>query len=180
MLSRLLGSDTALDRIAAEIYGAIVARARSPVIYADFGVPDTVAGRFEMVVLHMAVAMDRFAAGSERERAIGQRVFDLFCGDMDTTLREFGVGDAVMGKRMKTMAQAFYGRSSAYMSAFASGDRDELASALGRNLFPGEDRPADGQLCDYAMLLQATFAAVAPGGLERGADAVPVIAERSG
>ena len=173
MLGRLFRSDRALDGIAADIYGAIVARARTPAIYADLGVPDTVAGRFEMVVLHMVVAMERFGSGTPRERAVGQRVFEIFCTDMDQTLREFGVGDAVIGTRMKKMAQAFYGRSAAYSDALASGDRDELAAVLGRNIYPGEERAADGRLSDYATALRARFAAVDPGSLESGAGAVP-------
>ena len=128
MLGRLFRSDRAMEAIAAEIYGAIVALARAPVLYADFGVPDTVAGRFEMVVLHLTVAMERFGTGTDREKALGQKVFEAFCTDMDQSLREFGVSDVVMGRRMKKMAQGYYGRSAAYAEALSAGDPDALAA----------------------------------------------------
>ena len=174
MLGRLFRSDGVLDGIASDIYGAIVARARTPAIYADLGVPDTVAGRFEMVALHMVVAMERFGSGTHRERDIGQRVFELFCTDMDQTLREFGVGDAVMGKRMKKMARGFYGRSAAYTQALTTDDRDQLAAVLGRNIYPGEERAADVRLSDYARSFRLAFIAVESGALEKGAVAVPL------
>ena len=173
MLGWLFKSDKVLDGIAADIYGAIVARARTPTIYADLGVPDTVAGRFEMIVLHMVVAMERFGSGTPRERDVGQRVFEFFCTDMDQSLREFGVGDTVMGARMKKMAEGFYGRSAAYTDALASANRDELAVVLGRNLYPGQERAADKRLSDYATALRARFIAVERGRFESGAEAVP-------
>src|SRR3954451_13775545 len=96
------------------LYGAIVAQARAPVFYRDYGVPDTVNGRFDMIVLHLALFLDRVKAASEPVRRRGQEVFDLFCREMDGHLREAGISDLKVPKEMQQMAQAFYGRRSVY------------------------------------------------------------------
>ena len=172
MLGRLFGAKNDQKAIAADLYGAIVARARRPVIYAEYGVPDTVAGRFEMVLLHMTVFMERCEDGSSGERALGQQVFEIFCDDMDQTLREFGVGDAVMGKRMKKMAQSFYGRSKAYHDAFVTGSDDEMLAALGRNLFPDGQNRLDRRLAQHACKVRDEIMGVTAGALEQGAAAL--------
>lgn len=123
------------------LYGAIVAQARSPVFYREYGVPDTVNGRFDMIVLHLCLALDRL----ERDpagRAMGQQVFDLFCSEMDGHLRETGVGDLTVPKRMKDIGESFYGRRQAYRAALASADPGDLAAALARNVY---GRPQGGE-----------------------------------
>jgi cytochrome b pre-mRNA-processing protein 3 len=121
--------------IAPLIYGAIVAQARHPALYADLKVPDTVDGRFEMVVLHGGLVIQRLGRDDEESRAAGQAVFDLFCDDMDRSLRELGVGDLAVPKRMRSMAEAFYGRSAAYDAAIAGDDRPQLAAAIARTVY---------------------------------------------
>jgi cytochrome b pre-mRNA-processing protein 3 len=74
------------------LYGTIVAQARMPCFYRDYAVPDTLRGRFELIVLHLALLLDRLAADPAM-RKLGQAVFDQFCRDMDHNLREIGVGD---------------------------------------------------------------------------------------
>jgi cytochrome b pre-mRNA-processing protein 3 len=78
MFGRLFRRDPQGNAIAAALYGAIVAQARNPVLYTDFGVADTVTGRFEMVVLHLVLVLDRIAAGGMAEKALGQAVFVLY------------------------------------------------------------------------------------------------------
>jgi cytochrome b pre-mRNA-processing protein 3 len=149
------------DAIAAAVYGAIVAQARHPALYADFGVADTVDGRFEMVVLHTVLVLDRLQ-GSEADRTAAQGIFDLFCTDMDRSLRELGVGDLGVPKRMKQMTERFYGRAAAYRAALAAADRPALADALSRNVFGG---PAAGAAPLAAYVLASWEAlAAAPGG----------------
>ena len=145
MFGRLLRRDPHASGIASVLYGAIVAQARTPALYADFHVPDTLEGRFEMVVLHTALVVRCLGEGDQQGRAIGQEVFDLFCKDMDRSLRDLGVGDLAVPKRMRRMAEAFYGRSAAYDSALAGG-RPELAAALRRIVFTG-DAPGHGGGC---------------------------------
>lgn len=121
------------------VYGAIVAQARQPYFYAQLPVPDTVSGRFDMIALHAIVVFHRFSGEDKATRAFGQQVFDLFFKDVDESLRELGVGDVSVPKKIKKLAQVFYGSADAYGRALKSGDRAALAEALGRNLFADAD-----------------------------------------
>ena len=143
------------------LYGAIVAQARAPAFYADYGVADTVAGRFDMIVLHVALFARRLRREPASIRALGQGVFDLFCRDMDHNLREMGVGDLAVPKHMRRIAEAFYGRAAAYDDAIDRHAEEALAAVLGRNLFPDAVEP-----CACAGRL-ARYVRVAIGELER-------------
>ncbi|MBI3446167.1 MAG: ubiquinol-cytochrome C chaperone family protein [Magnetospirillum sp.] len=127
--------------IAHELYVSIINQARLPALYVDFCVPDTLDGRFDLIVLHAFLVMRRLRAigpgdeGSE-SREVAQALFDLMFADMDQNLRELGVSDTSVGKRIKQMVQAFYGRASAYEECLdAGGDGDGLSDALRRNLY---------------------------------------------
>ncbi len=128
--------------IARRLYDRVVRQARSPSFYADGGVPDTVDGRFEMVVLHAHLVIGRLMTGGDEAGRIAQYLFDTMITDMDRSLREMGVGDLGVGRKVKTMAEAYYGRARAYDSALAAGDAD-LSGALRRNVF-GTVLPASG------------------------------------
>ena len=117
------------------LYGAIVAQARAPGFYADFDVPDTVEGRFDMIVLHLSLLVRRLRSEPEELRALGQQVFDAFCIDMDHNLREMGVGDVGVPRRMRAFGEAFYGRAAIYDRALDQSGETELAAALARNVF---------------------------------------------
>ena len=95
------------------LYGTIVAQARLPCFYREYGVPDTVNGRFDLLVLHLALVLDRLADESQL-RELGQALFDHFCSDMDRNLREMGIGDLSVPKHMQRVGEAFYGRARAY------------------------------------------------------------------
>lgn len=116
-------------------YAAIVAQARRPIFYTDFGVADTVKGRFDLIVAHMAVFCGRFDAEAKPAKAAMQAVLDRFFLDMEDNIREMGVTDTGVPKRMKTMAAVWLGRVAAYAPPLAAGDADDLAAALTRNLF---------------------------------------------
>ena len=118
------------------LYGVIVAQARTPAFYGDYGVPDTPAGRFDMIVLHLVLFVRRLRGEPAPIRALGQGVFDLFCRDMDHSFREMGIGDLAVPKHMRRVAEAFYGRAAAYDRAIEAADEGELAAALARNIFP--------------------------------------------
>jgi cytochrome b pre-mRNA-processing protein 3 len=126
--------DETIDRL----YGAIVAHARQPVFYRSVGVPDTIEGRFELLVLHVHLLFRRLAGADESGRSAGQAVFDRFIVDMDDSLRELGVGDLTVPKRMRSMGEAFYGRASVYDAAIAEGGDDALAGALLRNVYAND------------------------------------------
>ena len=117
------------------LYGTIVAQARRPSFYRDHGVPDTINGRFDMILLHLALFLDRTEAAGEPARILGQGVFDLFCREMDGHFRETGVSDLKVPNEMRRMAEAFYGRRAAYRAALVAPDYTALAQALLRNIY---------------------------------------------
>ena len=139
------------------IYGMIVAQARLPQFYLRFGVPDTVSGRFDMVVLHLWMILTRLRA--EGAIAEAQTLFDRFCDDMDANLREMGVGDLAVPKRMKTFGEAFYGRSTAYDAAVVAGE-GELRAALARNVLATDDPAAAASLAGYVTRVVRDLASI--------------------
>jgi cytochrome b pre-mRNA-processing protein 3 len=155
MFGRLFRRDNEADAIASALYGAIVAQARNPALYTDFGVADTVTGRFEMVTLHVILVLERLAPLGEAAQPLGQRIFDLYVLDMDRSLRELGIGDLGVPKRMKKMAQAFFGRHEAYREALAAGDAARLADAISRNVYGGSDGGAAPGLAAYVLASRA-------------------------
>ncbi len=136
------------------LYGAIVAQARQPAFYSDFGVPDTVEGRFELIVLHLVLFLHCLGRGPAAS-SVGQQLFDVFCRDLDDNLREMGVGDLAVPKRMRRFGEAFYGRQAAYCAAVAVPDGQELEKAFARNIFGvvGADERA-ARLAGYARALK--------------------------
>ncbi|HLI99897.1 MAG TPA: ubiquinol-cytochrome C chaperone family protein [Bradyrhizobium sp.] len=131
------------------IYGMIVTRAREPLFYRDFGVPDTVNGRFDLLVLHLWMVLRRFrsvASGVD----VSQALFDRFCEDMDANLREMGVGDLTVPKRMQAFGEAFYGRAAAYDVAFDASP-EALAQAVCKNVLNGEGLEKARRLAHYSF-----------------------------
>jgi len=118
------------------IYGMIVTQAREPLFYRDLGVPDTVNGRFDLLLLHLWMVL-RHLGRLPGEAALSQALFDHFCDDMDANLRELAVGDLKVPKQMQKLGQAFYGRAAAYDMAL-SDNSEALAQAINRNVLDGE------------------------------------------
>lgn len=132
------------------LYAAIVAAARRPVLYADYGVADTIDGRFDMVALHAFLAMNRLAREAGPGRALAQDLADQVFRDMDRSLREMGVGDLSVARHARRMAEVFYGRLAAYDRALKDADPKALEQAVTRNVFPdGGGRP--GRLAGYVL-----------------------------
>jgi cytochrome b pre-mRNA-processing protein 3 len=148
------------------IYAAIVAQARQPVFYAELGVPDTLEGRYDMLMLHAFLYMHRLKDEAEPVKDVAQEVFDFMFSDMDRSLREMGVGDLSVPKKIKKMAQAFYGRAAAYDAALAKTGPD-LAEAVQRNVFGGEVSTASGaaSVADYMREAAKALAAQDTGSL---------------
>jgi cytochrome b pre-mRNA-processing protein 3 len=122
----------------------IVAQARSPEFYRGYGVPDTVDGRLDMIVLHMVLMLRQLTKANFRTATLaGQRLFDRFCQDMDDNFREMGVGDFAVPKRMQKVAEAFYGRAKVYEGALLDENPAALEMAVSRNVF-GAAEPALG------------------------------------
>jgi len=123
------------------LYGMIVAQARMPCFYRDYAVADTVNGRFDLLVMHLALVVDRMMR-EPALRELGQGLFDRFCRDMDDNLREIGISDLKVPKEMRRMGEAFYGRAQAYQVALAADGDGTLVEAVGRNIYGGTPAPA--------------------------------------
>ena len=117
------------------VYHVIVARARQPVFYAEWGVPDTADGRLEMIGVHAALVMRRLRLEGEAGKTLAQDIFDVMFADVDRNFREQGVGDLSVGKHVKRAAQTFLARFHALDPGFDAGDRGVIAAVLERNIF---------------------------------------------
>jgi cytochrome b pre-mRNA-processing protein 3 len=135
------------DTISA-LYGTIVAEARLPGFYRDYAVPDTVNGRFDLIVLHLALVLDRLAE-EPALRTLGQGLFDRFWRDTDHNLREMGVDDLAVPRQMRGMGEAFYGRAQVYRAALTAGDNKALAATLKRNIYGGAPDAPGHRLAAY-------------------------------
>jgi cytochrome b pre-mRNA-processing protein 3 len=160
--------------IIATLYGAVVAQARLPAFYADFGVADTVEGRFDLLVLHLVLLLRRLGQESELRRSLGQEIFGAFCRDLDANLREMGVGDLAVPKRMQKFAGAFYGRQAAYVEALAAAEPRAIENALARNIFAGDASGNAVRLANYVHAAVRGLDAQADEALNRGALEFPV------
>jgi len=159
------------------IYGMIVTQAREPLFYRDLGVPDTVNGRFDLLLLHLWLVLRRLQP-IEGGAEISQALFDCFCEDMDANLREMGVGDLAVPKRMKAFGEAFYGRTAAYDLALAEG-REPLAQALCRNVLNGEHIENARRLAFYAERAMSALAELDDARLKAGSWRFPSAARVS-
>ncbi|WP_322517208.1 ubiquinol-cytochrome C chaperone family protein [Rhodopseudomonas palustris] len=148
------------------IYGMIVAQAREPAFYQQYGVSDTVNGRFEMIVVHLWLVLRRIRAIPD-SATFAQALFDCFCSDLDANLRELGVGDLTVPKRMQAFGEAFYGRSAAYDLALTEGD-EALAMTLDRNVLYGADIGNGRRLAAYVGQVIETLDGIAPSKLRNG------------
>lgn len=137
---------------AGNLYRALVAQSRLPAFYRGFGVPDTLDGRFDMIALHAFLVLHRLKRDGEGQGRVAQALFDLMFADMDGALRELGVGDLSVGRKVKRMASGFYGRVAAYEAGLA-GTKDELQHALARNLY-GTVAPAASQVAAMASYVR--------------------------
>jgi cytochrome b pre-mRNA-processing protein 3 len=163
-------------RIIAALYGAVVAQSRSTAFYTDYNVPDTVEGRFDLIVLHLVLLLRRLGRetgqATDLRRSLGQHLgqdlFDEFCRDLDANLREMGVGDLAVPKRMQRFAEAFYGRQSAYCEALSGADWRAFAKALARNIYQGSEGDDAARLARYARAVVDDLDAQRDDALNRG------------
>ncbi|MGP1275590.1 MAG: ubiquinol-cytochrome C chaperone family protein [Caulobacterales bacterium] len=144
------------------LYDAILVEARKPSLYGEAGAPDTVDGRFDMIVLHAALVMRRLREEGPQGQALAQALFGRLFDDMDAALREMGIGDMSVGKKIKQMAEAFYGRAAAYDAALKAGDAQQLSTILWRNLFDSapDQENAARRLSAYAIAADREIASM--------------------
>jgi cytochrome b pre-mRNA-processing protein 3 len=141
---------------AGALHAAVVEQARDPRFYEVLAVADTVEGRFEMLCVHAFLVLNRLKREGGAGAPLGQATVDTLFLDLDRALREMGVGDLSVAKRMKTLAQAFYGRLEAYEVALATGPGGgALAAAVARNVF-ADGQPAPGAADRLAGYMRAS------------------------
>ena len=138
------------SRVAGErLYEAAIGQARQPAFYADLGAPDTVEGRFELYTLHVVLVLHRLKGQGPLAGETAQALFDTYVQALDDALREMGVGDLSVGKKMRKLGEAFYGRAKAYQAALEAGDRAALTALIGRTIYAGDSAGAADQLAGY-------------------------------
>jgi cytochrome b pre-mRNA-processing protein 3 len=133
------------ERVGFELYGAAVAAARDPFLYTGIYVPDTLDGRFDLIGLYTFLLIQRLKREPAPGPALAQAVFDAMFSDMDVNLREMGVGDLSVGRKVRVMWEAFHGRAAAYALAMTAGDMAALDAALERNVWRSKP-PPDGSI----------------------------------
>ena len=142
------------------LYTALAQAARHPALFTDHAVPDTVEGRYDMMVLHLFLLVQRLQAGSAEAREIGQAVCDRFFTEMDRAMREMGVGDLTVPKKMTKIAELYAGCSQAYAGALAKADDEALIASLLRNVYEGQ-APMAAHAAALAAYVRAAVARLA-------------------
>lgn len=160
MLNRLF-KPRAAEAAGRALYARAVDQARAPALYDALGAPDTVEGRFEIYSLHVVLLLDRLRRQGDQAKETAQGLFDTYVKALDHALREMGVGDLSVGKKMRRLGEAFYGRAKSYEEAFAAlPDRGPLEALLARTVYAGA---ADGKaqaLAAYVLVQREALAAV--------------------
>lgn len=154
---KLLGARPEAVR-AGRLYVAAVAQARKPEFYTRLGVPDTPVGRFELIALHGFLVMARLKDEPSAAR-LAQAFANAVVDDLDRNLREMGVGDLSVGRKVKRLMEGFYGRMAAYEEGMSAGDT-ALSAALQRNVYAGAAVEA-WQLSILTQYLRQQVAALA-------------------
>lgn len=160
------------------LYEALAAQARLPVFYIALGVPDSIDGRFDLLCIHAHAVFHRLRGGGERAERLAQATYDAMFAGLDAALREMGVADLGVGRRIKIMTEALNGRIQAYDSALACPDSGPLQAAVRRNVYrtasPREDQVA--AMAAYLRALRPALAAVDEAALLAGRVTFPPVA----
>jgi cytochrome b pre-mRNA-processing protein 3 len=157
----LLRKSAARKALGTRLHALLVSRAREPVFFREFAVPDTIDGRFDLLTLHAWLALEHLSGEA------AQGLTDALFIGFDEAMREQGAGDMGLGRKMKQFADAYYGRLRAYGSA---ADEEELGAAIARNLYRGAKASdiRSRALADYATAAREHLKYSAEGDLNFG------------
>jgi cytochrome b pre-mRNA-processing protein 3 len=152
------------------LYVAAVEQARSPTFFVSLGVPDTVDGRFDLIIIHIMLLVRRLRHQGEKAADINQALLNLMFADMDRNLREMGVGDLSVGRQVKKMAKAFYGRAEAWEAALDKG-ADDVTGALAETVYRAVETQPEAIAClaSYVMAADTHLAGQTIDALVQGA-----------
>ncbi|MFC5374034.1 ubiquinol-cytochrome C chaperone family protein [Brevundimonas faecalis] len=140
------------ERMGGALYALAVEQARQPAFYTAMGVADRIDSRFELYTLHVLILFLRLKqTDGERGQVAAQKLFDSYVSSLDNTLRELGVGDISVGKKMRKLGESLYGRMNAYEAFLRAGDADGLAAGLAKNVFESADVETGRPLARYAV-----------------------------
>jgi cytochrome b pre-mRNA-processing protein 3 len=149
-------------RAAGSLYQSIIDAARQPRFFDPLGVPDNLDGRFETLALHMFLVLRRLKSDPTSAAAgLSRALIEAFVADMDRSLREMAVTDLGVGRRVREMAQALYGRIKAYEAALEETGDAALEAALRRNLYGTLAMPRSADLAAIARYMRRQHAALA-------------------
>ena len=146
------------DRHVQALYALAVEQARQPAFYASLGVADRIDARFELYTLHVLILFLRLKQDGERGEVAAQKLFDTYISSLDNTLRELGVGDVSVGKKMRKLGESLYGRMSAYEGPLRAEDVDALAHSLAKNIYESPDADTGRALARYAVTSRQNLA----------------------
>lgn len=146
-------------RLGPLLYEAAVSQARDPNFYTRLGVADRIDARFELYTLHVLLLVMRLRDEGERGAEVGQDLFNTYVSALDNALRELGVGDISVGKKMRKLGEALYGRMTAWETPLRDGDAEGLAAGLARNVYESEAADVATALTAYVLASRARLAA---------------------
>ena len=145
-------------RLGESLYDHAVRQARQPGFYTRLGVADRIDARFELYTLHVLLLTMRLRDEGGRGTEAGQELFDTYVSALDHALRELGVGDISVGKKMRKLGEALYGRMTAWEAALQAGDAAALAQSLARNVYEDETSTHATALAEYALASRRALA----------------------
>lgn len=142
------------------LYAQVVEQARTPGLYLNLGCPDTIEGRFEVYTLHLMLVLERLRGQGPEAAEVSQALFEVYLKRLDDALRELGVGDLSVGKKMRKLGEAFYGRLKTFVAAMGVlPDREPLTALIGRTVYEGVDASHAAELAAYLLRQRAALAA---------------------
>ena len=168
-----VGKRSEIKRKARELYGAVVAQARAPVFYGALGVEDTMEGRYELIALHLILALERLGQPDIADADLPRETLEAFVTDMDDCMREIGVGDPTVPKRVKRAAGGVYERNKAYGEALGQADDIALIAVLTQHVYQGQAAANAAALAHYVRAARVHLAAQAPEILRAGTISFP-------
>jgi cytochrome b pre-mRNA-processing protein 3 len=146
------------ERLGLPLYELAVRQARDPRFYTGLGVADRIDARFELYTLHVLLLVMRLRDEGPRGAEAGQDLFNTYVSALDHALRELGVGDISVGKKMRKLGEALYGRMTAYEGPLREGDIEALSAGLARNVLESGDAANGEALARYAVVSRARMA----------------------
>ncbi|GJL84946.1 MAG: hypothetical protein DHS20C02_07210 [Micavibrio sp.] len=151
----LFGTKNPYEQPARQLYASAFNHTRMPCFYQEYAVPDTLDGRFDLLLLHLFLIINRMQGEGRKGAQLGQAMFDVAFADVDQGLRENGIGDMGLPKHMRRMMLAFNGRMHSYAEAVES---SELDKTLARNLYGTLENPRADVLSRMSAYVTETMA----------------------